>query len=54
MLSTFNCGVGFCIIVSKKNLPKIKKLFPKILDHMKLDTYLKSNQRVHLLESLRW
>ncbi len=29
MLKTFNCGVGFCIIVSKKNINKIKKIFPK-------------------------
>ena len=29
MLKTFNCGVGFCLIVNKKNLNKIKKYFPK-------------------------
>ena len=29
MMKTFNCGVGFCIIVSKKNIQKIKKIFPK-------------------------
>jgi len=27
MLKTFNCGVGFCIIIQKKNLRKIKKFF---------------------------
>ena len=31
MLRTFNCGIGFCIIVRKKNVNKIKKLFPKNL-----------------------
>ena len=25
MMTTFNCGVGFCLIVSKKNITKIKK-----------------------------
>ncbi|RPF74074.1 MAG: phosphoribosylformylglycinamidine cyclo-ligase [Rickettsiales bacterium TMED289] len=29
MIKTFNCGVGFCIIVSKKNIFKIKKFFSK-------------------------
>ena len=29
MMKTFNCGVGFCIIVSKKNISKIKKNFKK-------------------------
>ena len=27
MLKTFNCGVGFCLIVNPKNLEKIKKKF---------------------------
>ena len=25
MLSTFNCGVGFCVIVSQKNVKKVLK-----------------------------
>ena len=29
MLKTFNCGVGFCLIVNKKNLEKVKKIFPR-------------------------
>ena len=29
MLKTFNCGVGFCLIVKKKNINKIKKYFSK-------------------------
>ena len=29
MISTFNCGVGFCIIVSKKNILEVKKAFNK-------------------------
>ncbi len=28
MLKTFNCGVGFCIIINPKNLDKIQKFFP--------------------------
>ena len=29
MLKTFNCGVGFCIIINKKNLNKVKLIFDK-------------------------
>ena len=29
MLRTFNCGVGFCIIIDKKNMKKVKKYFSK-------------------------
>ena len=29
MLKTFNCGIGFCIIVKKKDLKKISKFFTK-------------------------
>ena len=27
MMKTFNCGVGFCVIVPKKNVKKIKSFF---------------------------
>ena len=29
MLRTFNCGVGFCLIINPKNLNKVKKIFTK-------------------------
>ena len=29
MLQTFNCGVGFCLIVSKKKLKLLKNIFKK-------------------------
>ncbi len=29
MLRTFNCGVGFCLIINSKNLTKVKKVFTK-------------------------
>ena len=29
MLKTFNCGVGFCLIINPKNIRKIDKFFSK-------------------------
>ena len=29
MLKTFNCGVGFCLIINEKNLKKVKNIFPR-------------------------
>ena len=54
MMRTFNCGVGFCIIVSKKNINKIKKIFPK--EYMPYEIgYISSHKnKVNLLKSLRW
>ena len=42
MLSTFNCGVGFCLITPKKNVKKIKTFFfQRNLLPMKSDVLLK-------------
>ena len=35
MINTFNCGVGFCLIVNKNKIKKIIKLFPKNICPMK-------------------
>jgi len=29
MLKTFNCGIGFCLIINKKNIKKVQSFFPK-------------------------
>ena len=29
MLKTFNCGVGFCLIINSKNLKKLINIFSK-------------------------
>ena len=36
MLKTFNCGVGFCIVVEKKILIKLKNILLKTTCLMKL------------------
>ena len=34
MLKTFNCGVGFCIVINPKNLNKVKKFLIKNMSRM--------------------
>ena len=40
MLKTFNCGVGFCLIVSGKNIKKIEKFFSKSFKPYKMNSEL--------------
>tara|TARA_B100001559_G_scaffold268559_1_gene235779 strand:+ start:225 stop:1253 length:1029 start_codon:yes stop_codon:yes gene_type:complete len=54
MMRTFNCGVGFCLIVSKKNVNKIKKFFSKNFIPYEIGFISKSNRKVNLSKSLRW
>ena len=54
MLRTFNCGIGFCIIVRKKNVSKIKKLFPKKFKPYEIGFISKNYKQVNLFNSLKW
>ena len=39
MLRTFNCGIGFCVILKRKNVNKIKNFLLKNLSLMKSDIF---------------
>ena len=54
MLSTFNCGVGFCVIVDKKNISKIKKVFPKNFTPYQIGYLSRGVGRINLSKSLKW
>ena len=54
MMRTFNCGVGFCIIVDKKNIVKIKKLFPKKFTPYEIGYISKEKNRINLFENFKW
>ena len=54
MIRTFNCGVGFCIITSKRNSEKIQNYFIKILDLIKLDLFSKEKKKINLINHLKW
>ena len=54
MLKTFNCGVGFCIIIDKKNVKKIRKYFSK--DYMPYEIgYISKNiKKLNLYNAIKW
>ena len=54
MIRTFNCGVGFCLIVHEKNLKKIKKVFTKEYMPYKIGCISKNNKKLILRKSLIW
>ena len=54
MMKTFNCGVGFCIITSKKNVIKIKKVFSKQYKPYEIGYVSKNKNKVNLSNSLKW
>ena len=54
MIKTFNCGVGFCIIVPQKNISKIKKVFSKEFKPYEIGYISKSKERIKVLNSIKW
>ena len=54
MLKTFNCGVGFCLIISPKNLDKVKKYFTKEFKPYVIGKISKGKNKVRLNGSINW
>ncbi len=54
MLSTFNCGVGFCLITDKKNSKKISKFFTKDYKPYEIGFVSKEKKRYNLSNNLKW
>ena len=54
MMRTFNCGIGFCLIVHKKNINKIKKIFPKKFTPYEIGFISRGKNKVNLSKSLKW
>ncbi|MDC0937722.1 phosphoribosylformylglycinamidine cyclo-ligase [Pelagibacteraceae bacterium] len=54
MMKTFNCGIGFCLIVKKKNVNKIKKFFSKKYMPYEIGHISKEKKRVYLSNFLKW
>ena len=54
MLKTFNCGVGFCLIVNPKNLNKIMKFFTKEFKPYIIGKIVKGKNKVKLNGKIDW
>ena len=54
MLKTFNCGVGFCIIVDRKNLNKIKGYFKKDFVPYEIGYISENKKKLNLFNSIKW
>jgi len=54
MLKTFNCGVGFCLIINPKNLKKITKYFSKSYKPYVIGKISKGSNKIKLNGSINW
>ncbi|WP_440635432.1 phosphoribosylformylglycinamidine cyclo-ligase [Candidatus Pelagibacter sp. HIMB1746] len=54
MLKTFNCGVGFCLIINQKNLNKIQSYFPKNYKPYVIGKIISGKNKVKLNGSINW
>ena len=54
MLKTFNCGVGFCLIINPKNLKKIKKFFTNEYKPYVIGKIISGKNKIRLNEKINW
>ena len=54
MLSTFNCGVGFCLIANKNNVKKIKTFFTKDYQPYEIGYISKKSTKYKIFGKLKW
>ena len=54
MLKTFNCGVGFCLIINPKNFNKIKKYFTKQYEPYVIGQISKGSNKVKMNGNINW
>ena len=54
MLRTFNCGVGFCLIIDPKNLNKVKKFFTKEYKPYVIGKINLGKNKIKFNEKINW
>ena len=54
MIKTFNCGVGFCIIINSKNLKKINKYFSKNFQPYVIGNIINGKKNIDLNGKIKW
>ncbi len=54
MLKTFNCGVGFCLIINKKNFNEVKKHFSKKFQPYVIGKISKNPKKIKINGKIKW
>ena len=54
MIKTFNCGVGFCLIINPENLSKVIRFFSKIYKPYIIGKIIIGKEKIKLNESISW
>ena len=54
MLKTFNCGIGFCLIINPKNINKINKFFSKSYRPYVIGRITSGQKKVRFNDKIRW
>ena len=54
MLKTFNCGVGFCLIINPKNLKKVINCFSSEYKPYVIGEIIKSKKKIKIKNKINW
>ena len=54
MLKTFNCGVGFCLIIKQKNFNDVIKIFPKKYKPYVIGKISNGSKKIKLNNKIQW
>ncbi len=54
MLKTFNCGVGFCLIINSKDFNKIDSFFPKDYKPYVIGKIINSKNKINFNGKINW
>ncbi len=54
MIKTFNCGVGFCLIINRENLSKVIRIFSRVYKPYIIGKIISGKEKIKLNESISW